>query len=151
MEKNTKFALTLKKTMSLLHMTQTSQGSHTGQLEDAKLPKDMTSGPICTDFHLFLQWVKNQKWHGPSLGNQGGRGLVQDKAANYTVSTRAVPRALLAHSVLLTCESSWRRPFQDDLAFISQEKTLLFLGKFLHVKSRMVSQVKVVFLTHFPF
>lgn len=65
-------------------MPQTFQGSHTGQLEDAKMPKDVTTGPIHTD--LFLQWVMNQKWRGPSLGNQGGRELVQDKPANCIVS-----------------------------------------------------------------
>lgn len=34
-------------------MPQTPQGSQ-GQLEDAKMPKDMTSGPIHTHIHLFL-------------------------------------------------------------------------------------------------
>lgn len=54
MEKNTKFALTLKKNMSHLPMTQISHGSHTEQLEDANLSKHMTTVPIHTDLHLFL-------------------------------------------------------------------------------------------------
>lgn len=56
MEKNTKFTLTTKKNMSLLLMTDFPGILHFPgiQLEDAKMPKDMTSGPIHTDLHLFL-------------------------------------------------------------------------------------------------
>ena len=85
------------------------------------MSKDMTSGPIHTDLHIFLLWVINQMWHGPSLGNQGGRELFQDQPANYTSEHEGFPRALLEHSAFLTCELTWGRLFQDYLTFNSQE------------------------------
>lgn len=54
MEKNTKFTLTSKKNMSLLLMTDFPGILHPNWKIDTKMPKDMTSGPIHTDLHLFL-------------------------------------------------------------------------------------------------
>lgn len=106
-------------------MSQTSRGSQ-GQLEDAKMPKDMTSGLMHTQLYLSLLWVITQKGHGPFLGNQCRRKLVQKTNQTITqgvlmLTTLTVPRALLPQSVFLTFKSSQGWLSQNYLQFSGKD------------------------------
>lgn len=125
MEKKAKFALTLKKNVNHLAHAPGFLGIPYREVEGAKLTKDMTWGPGHADRHIFLQWVTNQKWHGPSLENQGGKELVQRKPASLCSLS---PEPCL-HS-LSFWKSSLGQLFQDYLTFSSLEKILPFLGRY---------------------